>query len=114
MSRRVEVRVVNGQVAREPTSTPSPTPEVAQRSGAALAKDIVDDQLRKIEQQARSQKTLDPEAVRTLKDLVGVYDTLKSTERKDKLESGLLDKLKGKSKAELLEIAGAKLVGDDE
>lgn len=112
--KRVEVRVVNGQVPRERTSTESPTPEVQQRSGAALAKDIVDDQLRKIEKAAKSQQTLDPEAVRTLKDLVAVYDTLKSTERKDKLESGLLDRLKGKSKAELLEIAGAKIIGEEE
>lgn len=110
--RRIDVRLVNGQVPKPKGA--DPIVDVEQRSGAALAKDIVDDQLRKIEQSSRSQSTLDGEAVRTLKDLVSIYDTLKTSERKDHAAQGVIDKLKGKSKAELLKIVGAKLVGEEE
>lgn len=112
--RRIDVRVVNGQVPRPRTSGDGPDPDVERRSGALLAKDIVDDQLRKLDDNAKSQGYLDSDHVRTLKDLVAIYDTLNAAERKDTASRGIIDKLKGKSKAELLQIVGAKLVGEEE
>lgn len=110
--KRIEVNVVGGQVARERSSVVALEPEVEQRGGASLAHDIVDDMLRKINSGLRSRSFVDPEQVRSLKDMVSVLSDLR------KLESGpsggLPAKLAGMTKEDLLDAIGARMKEEEE
>lgn len=110
--KRIEVKLTNGQVERERGSLVSVEPEVEQRGGASLAQDIVDDLLRKLDGTLRSRSFVDPEQVRSLKDMVSVLSELRKLERGP--DGGLPAKIAAMTKAELLEAMGARMIGEEE
>lgn len=110
--KRIEVALTNGQVARERTSSVSVEPDIEQRGGASLAQDIVDDLLRKLDGTLRSRSFVDPEQVRSLKDMVSVLSELRKLERGP--DGGLPAKIAAMTKAELLEAMGARMIGEEE
>ena len=110
--KRIEVKLTNGQVERERGSLVSVEPEVEQRGGASLAQDIVDDLLRKLDGSLRTRSSVDPEQVRSLKDMVSVLSELRKLERGP--DGGLPAKIAAMTKAELLEAMGARMIGEEE
>lgn len=93
-------RVVSLPKAAEVTSE---VPE-----GAALAKEIVNTQLRAVRDGLRSStakrsglESLDPEAVKALRDMTAVYETLSGIERKERAADSLADRLASMTDAEL-------------
>lgn len=110
--KRIEVRLTNGQVDRQRTALVGVEPEVEQRGGASLAQDIVDDLLRKLDGTLRSRGFVDPEQVRSMKDMVSVLSELRKLERGP--DGGLPAKIAAMTKAELLEAMGARMIGEEE
>lgn len=68
--------------------------------GAALAKEIVDLQLRAISTSAKS-RNIDAEDVKSLKDMASVYEMLAKIERDERKASAIADKLAAMTEDEL-------------
>lgn len=95
------VELVNGQVPRKRTMTTSPDVEVEQKGGAQLAKEIVDDQLRKIHQSLKSTQEIDGNHVRTIKDLTQVLGDLCKIDREQRKDDTINDKLRSLTEEQL-------------
>ena len=69
--------------------------------GAALAKDIVNTQLRAVRDHAKALKVIDGDEVKVLRDMASVYETLAKIERDERKADALTDRLANMTDAEL-------------
>lgn len=99
--KRIAVKVVNGQVPKAVTKLPPVEAEVSLRGGSALAQEIVDDQLRKVAQNLKSQMVLDSEHVRTIREMTQVLESLSKIEREQRREDKFGDQLRGLTEEQL-------------
>lgn len=86
---------------------PAPAPEVEDQreGGAVLAKEIIDHQLRHVRTMAKKYDgVVDGETVKSLKDMVSVYEMLAKIEREERRANNLFDRLAGMSDAQLEEL----------
>lgn len=105
MTRKLlSVELINGQVPRKQVAREPVPVSVELKGGAELAKEIVDDQLRKVSQNLQSQKVLDPEHVRSIKEMTQVLEGLSKIEREQRREDKFNDKLRGLTEEQLDEI----------
>ena len=101
MVKRIAVKVINGQVPKAVTKLPPVEAEVSLRGGSALAQEIVDDQLRKVAQNLKSQMVLDSEHVRTIREMTQVLESLSKIEREQRREDKFGDQLRGLTEEQL-------------
>lgn len=99
--KRIAVKVVNGQVPKAVTKLPPVEADVSLRGGSALAQEIVDDQLRKVAQNLKSQMVLDSEHVRTIREMTQVLESLSKIEREQRREDKFGDQLRGLTEEQL-------------
>lgn len=99
--KRIAVKVINGQVPKAVTKLPPVEADVSLRGGSALAQEIVDDQLRKVAQNLKSQMVLDSEHVRTIREMTQVLESLSKIEREQRREDKFGDQLRGLTEEQL-------------
>lgn len=103
------VELVNGQVPRKRVVAVEPPVTVELKGGAQLAQLIVDDQLRKVYASLQSQRVLDPEHVRTIKEITQVFEGLSKIEREQRRSDAINDKLASLSEQQLDDIINGKV-----
>ena len=99
--KRVAVKLVNGQVPKAVRKLPEVEAEVSLSGGSALAQQIVDDQLRKVAQNLKSQMELDPDHVRTIREMTQVLESLSKMEREQRREDKFGDQLRNLTEEQL-------------